>query len=432
MKLLTMAVGLCLGFATVCWGAEPPYEIQWTQQLATSFGHAVTVDGDGNALMCGAGDDAFGAFDAFVAKFDGQGETKWARQFGSSGLDYATSVAVDHAGGIYMSGNTDGSLAGPQLGNGDSFLAKYDATGNIVWSRQFGTTLWDESGAVAVDPVGNVYMCGHTHGSLGAPKIGLYDVFLTKHDAAGNSLWIRQFGTAGHDLGLALATDSTGHVYVGGSTYGNLGGPNAGNSDAFFAKLDSAGETLWTRQFGTAQSDAIQSMAIDATGNLYVSGWTGGALAGPSAGGNDTFLSKYNSDGTLLWTQQMGTPSSDMSRSVAVDTMGNAYVTGHTQGALGGPNAGGSDVFLSKYDTTGELQWVMQFGSSDSNDGYSVAVDAAGNVYIAGFTIGTSGGPNAGNLDAFLVKLSPVPEPGSIALCILFALIGAVVWRRRA
>jgi hypothetical protein len=212
---------------------------------------------------------------------------------------------------------------------------------------------------------------------------------------------------------------------------GSLGGPNpSGNSFAFLAKYDNSGELLWTRQLGTGMGDISLSVASDRSGNAYISGYTKGNISGLNAGGDDAFLAKYDGSGALLWTRQLGTSTHDWSYSVAIDDSGNAYITGWTDGNIGGPNDGGHDAFLAKYDPSGTLLWTRQMGTSNHDFGMSVAIDGE-NAYISGETWGSLGGPNAGYTDAFLAKYSPIPEPGTIAL-IVPALLGfaGMAWRR--
>jgi hypothetical protein len=166
---------------------------------------------------------------------------------------------------------------------------------------------------------------------------------------------------------------------------------------------------------------------VDASGNAYISGHTDGDLGGLNAGDRDVFLSKFDSSGAELWTTQIGTSGYDESLSVAVDASGNAYVSGVTRGDLGGPSAGYYDAFLSKFDSDGNEVWTAQIGT-DVNDGaHSVALDASGNAYISGYTYGDFGGANAGGRDVFLVKYE-VPEPATLSL---LALGGLAVLRRR-
>jgi hypothetical protein len=116
----------------------------------------------------------------------------------------------------------------------------------------------------------------------------------------------------------------------------------------------------------------------------------------------------------LAWVRQMGTTANDYSNSVAVDGLGNVYISGYTNGSLGGPNAGYEDAFLAKYDSSGSLLWTRQMGTTAWDGSYSVAVDGLGNAYISGYTGGSLGGPSAGYRDAFLAKYTAVPEPGTV------------------
>jgi hypothetical protein len=239
---------------------------------------------------------------------------------------------------------------------------------NVAWSRQIGTSAIDESRSVAVDGSGNAYISGFTRGSLGGANAGDCDAFLTKYSSAGDLVWSRQIGTSPRDISSSVAVDASGNAYISGESAGSLGGPNAGGLDAFLIKYSSAGNLLWTRQIGTSTSDWSNSVAVDASGNAFISGLTYGSLGGPNAGSADAVLIKYSSAGDLVWSRQIGTSSTDESWSVAVDASGNAYISGETAGNLGGPNAGGRDAFLSKYSSAGDLVWSRQIGTLNSDE----------------------------------------------------------------
>src|SRR6185295_12430274 len=145
-------------------------------------------------------------------------------------------------------------------------------------------------------------------------------------------------------------------------------------------------QTAWSRQIGTSGGEQSFSVAVDASGSAFISGFTTGSLGGPNAGGQDAFLVKYDAAGSLLWSRQIGTSSGEESKSVAVDGAGNAYISGYTSGSLDGPNAGPPDAFLAKYDTAGNLLWTRQIGTSANDQSNAVAVDASGNAYISGYT----------------------------------------------
>jgi hypothetical protein len=240
---------------------------------------------------------------------------------------------------------------------GSANVTLYAAWSLNPWSgiKQFGTSSEDAGRGVAVDSSGNAYVTGYTEGALTGANAGSRDIFLTKYNSSGAQQWIRQIGTSAHDYGYSVAVDSSGNAYVTGYTSGALTGANAGSSDVFVTKYNSSGTQQWIRQIGTSASDTGSGVAVDSSGNAYVTGYTGGALTGASAGSYDVFVTKYNSSGTQQWMRQIGTSASDTGSGVAVDSSGNAYVTGYTEGALTGANAGDEDIFLLKYDTHGNL-----------------------------------------------------------------------------
>ena len=164
---------------------------------------------------------------------------------------------------------------------------------------------------------------------------------------------------ATHDYANGVVTDSSGNVYVTGGTKGRLdGNTSAGNTDLFMLKYNSSGTKQWTKQLGSSGRDSANAIAIDSSGNLYVTGMTFGGLDwNTSAGANDLFVVKYNSSGTKQWTEQLGTPSSDAANAVATDSSGNVYVVGVTYGGLdGNTNAGNADIFVIKYNSSGTKQ----------------------------------------------------------------------------
>jgi Beta-propeller repeat len=328
----------------------------------------------------------------------------WITQLGTNTSDFAFAAAMDGSGGVYVSGGTGGSLGGPRAGAADVWLAHYDGAGNQGWIRQLGTSSADDARAAAMDGSGGVYVSGSTGGSLGGSNAGIGDAWLARYDRAGNQTWIRQLGTSGEDEARAAATDGAGGVYVGGSTVGSLGGPNAGSGDAWLARYDSAGNQLWIRQLGTSGIDVAQAAAPDRSGGVYVSGRTHGSLGGPTAGSVDAWLARYDSAGNQLWIRQLGTSSVDAAYAAAPDGSGGVYVSGETGGSLGGPGAGAADVWLAHYDGAGNQGWIQQFGTVDGESAYAAAPQGAGGVYVGGYTFGSLGGTNVGGYDSWLAR----------------------------
>ena len=397
--------------------ADPPPLTLWASQIGTSgydYGMGIAVDASGNSYIAGytSGDLAGpnqGSADAFVAKYDSGGTMQWTRQIGTSHDDVACSIAVDGSGNSYITGYTTGDLGGPMHSAVDAFIVAYDSGGTVRWSRQIGTSMLDMAWGIAVDGSGNSYITGHTYGNLGGPNQGGRDAFIVACDSAGTEQWTRQIGSSGDDNARRIAVDGSGNSYVTGYTDGDLGGPNQGYTDAFIVKYDSGGTEQWRRQIGTGGPDAAWDVALDSSGNSYIAGSTFGDLGGPNQGSEDAFIVKYDSGGVVQWMSQVGTTGQDFARGIAVDASGNRYVTGISSGDLGGPNHGISDAFIVKYDTVGPVQWIRQIGTLWQEQTLDIGVDGSGNSYITGYTYGNLGGPYQGNGDAFIVAIGSTP-----------------------
>jgi hypothetical protein len=351
-----------------------------------------------------------GFADIAIVKFNSSKGREWTRQQGTSTPDKAYAAATDASGNVYAAGSTYGGLDGNiNQGFDDAVLVKYSPEGVKLWSQQIGTSENDYAYGAATDTEGNAYITGHTEGGIdGNAYSGDSDMFLVKYDSSGARLWSAQLGSPAYDDGRAAATDASGNVYVAGFTWGYLdGGSLSGAADIFVVKYSSAGLKLWSRQFGSGAIDIAQSIAVDSAGNVYVSGHTEGNLDGiPNAGKADAFIIKYDSSGARLWSRLLGTAAEDMARGVAIDASGNVYVAGYTFGGLdGNTNAGAADVFLSRFASDGSKLWTAQIGSAGYDFCYAVAVDGEGFIFPVGATNGDlDGKANEGLFDIFILK----------------------------
>jgi cysteine-rich repeat protein len=405
-------------------GANCETDSGWTRQFGSSVsdnGQAVALDSSGNAYVLGYTDGTFsgqssagGTFDAFVVKYDASGANLWTKQFGTAAIDYGESAAVDSIGNLYVSGTTYGTFAGEiRAGNEDSFVGKFDGSGTLLWARQLGTADFDMGLGVCVDSSGNVYATGRTNGTFpGQSRSGVQDdAFVAKYDSTGALQWVRQLGTDRFDSSYAVSVDSTGNPYIAGYTSGTFPGQaDAGGNDAFVAKYDGAGTLQWLRQFGTSRNVIARGVSVDSSGGAYVVGYAQGALSGElTKGGYDAFVIKYDSAGTWQWTRQFGTSATDYGLGISVDAGGNAYVAGSTTGVLAGQsNAGAEDAFIVKYSASGTLQWARQFGTSTPDQALAVRATPSGTSYVAGYTEGTfPGQSSAGGVDAFVRQVAP-------------------------
>ena len=410
---------LLLAFSTMAQAETPVVEwIRQLGTTSYDGGFGVSVDGSGNAYVTGYtygsldGNTNAGSYDIFLTKYDTDGTKLWVEQLGSISDDRSVGMSVDGSGNAYVTGWTHGSLDGnPNAGNYDMFLTKYDTDGTKLWTEQLGSAGYDSGTDVSVDDSGNVYVTGWTNGSLaGNTSAGGIDLLLAKYDKNGSKLWTKQLGSTSDDKGCGVSVDDSGNAYITGYTYGSLdGNTNAGYADMFLAKFDTDGNKLWIEQLGTDSYDNGNDISVDDSGNAYVTGITYGSLdSNTNAGSADLFLTKYDTNGIKLWTEQLGSAGDDYGSGVSVDGSGNAYVTGRTLDSLdGNTNEGSYDILLVKYDTNGTKLWTEQLGSAGFDSGSDVSVDDSGNAYITGYTTGSlNGNPNAGGYDMFLMKIT--------------------------
>ncbi|MCY4530308.1 MAG: SBBP repeat-containing protein [Chloroflexi bacterium] len=401
------------------------------------YGNAVTVDTAGNVYIAGHIEDALpgqtylGGKDAFIQKRDGSLAEVWTRQFGTDNNDSVETIAVDDVGNVYLAGSTIGEFSGhtTEYFGSDAFVRVYDADGTERWTTQFGTDFATVAQAVAVDGAGNLYVGGYTEGGLpgfenagGAPLGPVSDwndAFLRKYGSDGTVLWIQQFGHERHDEVLGVALDGSGSVYVSGYTDASFEGyNNPGGRDAFIRKYDPDGNVVWTRQFGSSSSaggqpnDKALDIALDSSGNIYVSGSTTGVFEGEDSGGaNDGFVRKMDANGEHLWTRQFGGEDDDTADAIAVDERGMAFIAGNTASSI--PGAGGEgqdDGFAKSFDANGDDRWTRTVGTRRVDGARDVA-QGSGGVYVIGGTEGEIGPGGAGkgdniDSDVFVLRLS--------------------------
>ncbi|HEY9666312.1 MAG TPA: SBBP repeat-containing protein, partial [Coleofasciculaceae cyanobacterium] len=343
------------------------------------------------------------------------GNLLWTRQLGTETADTSFAIAGDY---IYITGSSAGSFAAPNTGGPDIYVAKYDTDGNLLETTQIGTDGLDRSYDITTDEAGNVYISGYTVGNLGGINnnserfLATTDSYVAKFDSDLKLQWITQFGTTKYDDTYGIAIDNGGNLFTTGWTQGDLYGTNAGLYDVTLAKVDNLGNLLWTRQFGTSGYDFAWDVATDSFGNVYTTGYTTGDLAEANAGFYDVFLAKYDTDGNQQWIQQIGTSGSDNAFGIDIDSNNTIYLTGFTTGDLGGVNAGGDsagadDAFWAAFDMDGNMLEVQQFGTSGVDRAFGIDVQIPGQVYLAGFTDGSLGQANAGSFDAWISVESP-------------------------
>ncbi len=321
----------------------------------------------------------------------------------------------------------------------------------LKWARKIGGTTNDLGRSITTDVSGNVYATGDFRGTVdfdpGAGVFnltsqGLSDIFVSKLDANGNFVWAKAMGGPSGDGGNSVVVDASGNVYTTGtfrftadfdpgpSVFNLIDPAGAGGQDIFVSKLDASGNFIWAKQLGGPEGDNSSSIAVDDLGNVLTTGYfqltadfdPGPATFNLTAAAADIFVSKLDALGNFVWAKAMGGTGVSEGRSITTDLSGNVYTTGQFDGVTDfDPGAGvfnltaaSEDIFVSKMNASGNFAWAKQLGGASSDVGYSIAVDASGNVHTTGSFASTADfdpGPgifnliSIGALDIFVSKL---------------------------
>ena len=279
----------------------------------------------------------------------------------------------------------------------------YSTPGNLTYNGSIDTE------SVATDYLGNNYVTGNFNGTINLGGItlkarGQAEVYLAKLDPTGKVLWVQTFGSGylnTSDYGRNVTVDSSGFVYVTGelagpATIGTINVPNTGNTDVFLAKFDTFGNALWAESFGGQGIDEGEDVAVDNSGNVYLTGSYeqtisfGSNWTLQSAGGDDAFVTKLSSSqGQVIWAKSMGGPGDDEAFGVSVDNLGDVFTTGifsltATFGTFNYTSNGDTDIFVAKMNSNGTVLWARPYGGAGHDDGTSVVSDGKGGVYFTG------------------------------------------------
>ncbi|MBI4946225.1 MAG: SBBP repeat-containing protein [Bacteroidetes bacterium] len=388
-----------------------------------------------------------GLGDIFLVKYDSHGNALWAKSIGGTSEEHVKNIAIDGNGNVYVAGNFSsqslpfGNTTLTNAGNFDAFIAKYDANGNPLWAKSAGGSAGEGAYGIAADKSGNVYLAGDYNGTsitFGNFTLtnsnsagGTFDIFTVKYDGDGNVLWAKNIGGTQNDDCMSIATDTNGNIYMtgyflGSSTFGSftLNSRKGTTVDIFTAKYDPNGNVLWAKSAGGRAFEYGRSLTADNSGNVYVTGeyWSNYLIDSTiitNLGGYDIFILKYNSIGNLVWSKNFGGTGDDYGKSITLDGKGYLYLTGYYKGTSMAFDSiqltnltGYSDIIVVKCDTSGNALWAKSAGGAGDEKGTGIAADTSGGVYITGdfwsstiFFDSTPFSTN-GNDDFFMAKIS--------------------------
>ena len=439
-----LSLFLCLVSFEISQAQTPNW--QWTNSGVTTIansvehGYSIAADISGNTYITGVYSTpsiTFGAFtlfntggvEIFIVKYNNVGSVIWAKSVGGTQDDFGFGITTDASGNIYVTGRFDSplitfgtySLTGAPT---TFFTAKYDSAGNALWAKKGGG--WAYGNSITTDAGGNAYVTGSflsptlTFGSYVLTNVNntntTFDIFIVKYDGAGNELWAKSAGGNNSDYGNSITTVVGSNAYVTGyfespsiavGTYTLTNGGFSGSKDTYVVKYDGSGNVLWAKSAGTIWDDWGSSISSDASGNIYTTGWFAGASSNLAITFGaytltapkyvvDTYIVKYDGFGNVLWAKSMAidTLSSVYGKCITVDAAGNAYVIGNfcygpsiTLGTytLTNTNSNYSDIFIVKYNSSGNVIWAKSAGGIYNDQGRGIAVNATEDIYITGY-----------------------------------------------
>jgi hypothetical protein len=455
-------------------------------------GYGIALDEQGNVYLTGLTESTSGiatagsyqsvnnnyiGFDnnAFLAKFSSNGSLYWCTYFGGDSSTQAYGISI-YKNNIYFAGSTNSTIGIATIGayqerynsvkdnhyNSDGFLAKFNPNGSRIWSTYFGGPGFDWIASIVSDQTGNIYIGGGTSSTTGISSKGAYqvsfgggngDAFLSKFDSAGSLKWTTYFGGENRDGASGLAIDSFNNIYISGASSSSSGIATTGafqtklgnapndNNDAFLAKFNSNGSLLWATYFGGEKNDGAVALAIDYSGNVFITGVTSsdtgiatsGAYQTSLIGNGNRFLAKFNAAGAELWATYYGGTAA-ANGCITIDQSNNIFTGGITTGKSNFATkegwqsyyGGSDDGFFAEFSEAGMLKYATYFGGKYQDWLNAMASDKQGNIYITGVagspdSIATPGAYRStrdfNSSDAYLVKFNfnPVDNDAGIA-----------------
>lgn len=368
------------------------------------------------------------------SKTSGQVDYIWGKYMSTSYSDRFYSSTIDNSGNVIAAGSI-----GYGSSDVDAIIYKFDSGGNLLWSdKPAFSSSYDGIYSVVTDNDENIYITGKFYSSAFNDLInsnGSADMFIAKYNPDGILLWAKKAGGTDYDYGCQVALDNSGNVYVVGFVNGtayweHISKTSSVQGDMFIAKYDGKGNVQWVRTGNIGASNYLYGIGVDKTGNTYVSAnfsgemyFEGAPAVVNSKGGTDIFLVKYDTNGNFNWMRTAGSAGDDGGNDTCVDEDGNILITGYFRDNAQFENKtltahGLMDIFTAKYSENGNLIWVKQFGGTDSQTAWAICTDEHSNCYLTGWFSGTGAFDNT----------TIVSEGGTDAYVIKYTKNGNIIW----
>lgn len=398
-----------------------------------------------------------GATDLVLAKYDSTGAHQWSRSYGATETIIVTGLALDGASNIVVCGYSVGpanlgGLTFPSLGAQDAWLAKYDRQGNHLWSNRYGGPSSDLFNGLVVDLAGNIIVSGWFAGTANFGGTNLVSTFnsapgvmVAKYAPNGTHIWSETFPAGNGNYGYGVALGPVDSVILAGSFFswidfggGRLTAVSPTYQNIFLAKLDSSGSHVWSKRYGGARGDAALAVTCDHNGDVLAGGkfyqqtdLGGGPVAG-SAIDQDGWVAKYSgATGNFIWGNAIKGNNGLWVNSMGSDGEGNALVAGYFYGTFNfgakslTSTLNGYDAFVAQYapTPTGLNSWAVSMGGPSTDGAMCVTANSAGDAVVSGFfsqaaKFGTNTLTSAGSYDGFITLIPSTAPPVTPALAI--------------
>lgn len=386
-----------------------------------------TADFDGNIVSSN------GFMDIFLAKYNSTGDLQWIQKAGGFSANQPSEIEVDTEGNVYITGyisewaDFDGVIKTGDSDVSNFFIAKYNTEGEIQWVKS-GVSQKNSSGyKLLIDSSNNIYISGMFSGTIIFDSFSLSTeeskgVFLMKLDKDGDLLWVHQFDGDFTQSYISFDTDSEGILYVSGSfknsiKFDGIAGEimisTSENSSLFYGKFDPmTSKWLWVKSL-VGDVLEVSGIVVDSEKNIYLTGYFAGTVDFNgvnklSNGLSDIFLVKYDSSGNLVWSITAGQEYNDYGRGITIDENDNVYITGFFNDVINFKevtkfSSGNNDIFIAKFSKYGSLRWLNTAGGNTNNVGWGIAIDINGNVYSTGYFTSTA---NFGGIFKTTIEMS--------------------------